>query len=1345
MTELVQSEPTLLHEFLESSVRRHPGRTAIDVPPGRGRPGRILLTYAELDQRSSAVAAALGRLVLGEGVVAILLERGAPALYAAQIGSLRAGAAYVCIDPEFPDEHLRFLLEDSSAMALLTDEQHLARVAAQRLPAHRIVDLTSIVPTAARRQRPPWLTPSSLAYVVYTSGTTGRPKGVAVEHAGIANLVGSDIEEFELTIEDRVAQGSSPSYDSSVEEEWLAFAAGATAVVMDGEASRLGPDLPTWLREERITVLCPTPTLLRSTGCDDPESQLPQLRLVYAGGEALPPDLADRWAAGRRLVNGYGPTECTVTSLRGEVRRGEPVTIGQALRGHSACVLDSRLDDVADGEPGELCIGGVGLARGYLGQPGLTSEQFPIHPRVGRIYRTGDLVRRDALGDFHYLGRIDGQVKVRGHRVELGAIEARLSQCLGVREAACRVQIEHASTDLETQCLAAHVLASDPGSPPSFEDLRDELLRVLPAYMVPDRFHLVDELPRTVGGKVDRRALPDIDPSERTRSAAGSQPSDAVERRVADAFRAALSLPDLPPLDADFFLDLGGNSLRAAVAVSALRLDPSTAAITVRDVYEARTAAALAEVARSRSASVDPHPGPDASAPPASDAVVHPILVTLAQSGVLAATGFVAAIVAYLIAFQAVPHLLAGIGLIALLVLWPVILFVALAAYALIAVVTTALVKRLLVGRYRPMRAPVWSGFYLRHWIVRLFASLVPWAFFQDTVFLNAALRLLGARIGHRVHIHRGADVGRGGWDLLEIGDDATVCEDAALRPVELDRGHLEIGPVTLGVGSTIDIRAGVSAHAIVGERGYLTPLSWLPSHESVPAGERWGGVPARPAGAAPAAPPLPTGARTLDPVVHGILTILLRHARATVPYAIVAAAAVGVCNRLLGLDEATVATWLGSPTAGPRALAAALAVIVVMGPVVVFGSALVTRVEGKVRPGVIGRWSPAYLRVIAKTDAVRAAGLVLSGTLFWPVWLRLAGMHVGRNCEISTITGVVPELNEIGELSFLADGIYLGSPRVHRGTVTLARTRLGRETFLGNHVVVPAGTYLPGHVLLGVCTVADASQVREGTDWFGHPPMSLPRREIVTADRRLTHSPGPLRRATRVSWETARFLLPVAPVLALFGWWNALAAAQETLSPVVFLLVAVPCAGAAVAVAMCTLVLVMKWALLGRVHPGEHPLWSCWCSRWDFNYVAWQLYARALLARLDGTLLLAWYLRAMGSRIGRRVVLGDGFGQVVDPDMLRLEDDATVSCLFQAHSFEDRVLKIGHVDLRRGSTVHSGAVVLYGADIGTGTRIAPHSVVMKHERLQPGGSYAGSPIFAAADGSTMDGAGAPS
>jgi non-ribosomal peptide synthetase-like protein len=234
--------------------------------------------------------------------------------------------------------------------------------------------------------------------------------------------------------------------------------------------------------------------------------------------------------------------------------------------------------------------------------------------------------------------------------------------------------------------------------------------------------------------------------------------------------------------------------------------------------------------------------------------------------------------------------------------------------------------------------------------------------------------------------------------------------------------------------------------------------------------------------------------------------------------------------------------------------------------------------------------------------------------------------------------------------------------------------------------------------------------------------------------DRSLTHDPGPLRFANRIFWETLRFAVPALPSLLMLCWLTVVGGAiSRGAGAAALVLIVAPTVTIGAAALLCAAALAAKWALLGRVRPGQHGLWSGWANRWDFLYVVCERYARPVLSMLEGTLLLNWYHRAMGASIGKRVVLGGGFAQVLDPDMLHLEDDATVDCMFQAHSFEDRVLKIDHVFVRSGATAGHASVLLYGADVGAGAQVAPNSVVMKHERLLPHGEYAGAPTVNAA------------
>ncbi|MFN7587960.1 MAG: amino acid adenylation domain-containing protein [Planctomycetota bacterium] len=1318
-----------LWDLFAAAVAQHGERVAVDVPPGRQRPQRQRVTYRELAAMAASVRTALAERVQGEAFVVVFLPRGTAWLPAVQLGVLLAGAAHVCLDPSFPRAHLQHVVRDAKAVAIVTDadgEAHFAGLGVPVLTVPR--DVPAVRADAVLPQPPPWSTPRSLAYAIYTSGTTGAPKAVLIEHAGVVNLITQGVQRFRIGPEDRVVQGSSPAYDSSIEESWLALASGATMLVLDDEMVRAGPDLVPWLRAEEATVFCPPPTLLRAMDLAEPRRELPRLRLCYVGGEPLTADLADLWGRELWLENGYGPTECTVTVVRGRVQPGRPVTIGTPVPPHRAFVLDERLQPVADGEAGELCLAGPGLARGYLNQPELTAAKFPELPGIGRVYRTGDLVVRQPDGEISYHGRIDAQIKVRGYRIELEAIESVLARDPAVREVACCAQ-----GDEPARLIAAHVVPADAEALPDFAALAAAVRAVLPAYCVPQRFGLCRELPRTVGGKLDRKKLPvlaapaDDVANENVDGPVGDAalPSDPLAQRLWHELAAVLRLPfERLHAGSDFFA-LGGDSLRAALLVSRLRKQPGGEAFTVRDVYEGRTLGALAATLRAR-----------AEAPAATVQVrdegrvegrSRPMLATVVQVAFLLALLLVVSSATYVLGFVIAPALLATFTLTELLLIGPWLAALGFFSYAWVALWVAVIGKELLIGRYRAVRTPAWSGLHLRHWLVVRLVRLVPWSLFEGTEAKSMALRALGARIGKRVHIHRGVDVLSGGWDLLEIGDDVTLGREVHLGVAELDAGHLVLGPVRIGAGATFATRAGCGADVEVGAGALVQPLSYVAAGSRVGAGQAWDGVPARAVGAAPAVARDDVAAKELSPWLYTVVLLGLRFVQAPVA-ALPFTALVWLCARWAGADGAGLVQWLcgAGPSSQPAWWWATVLFAVLAVPLGLLAQAAFLRWSPKIPAGTHPRWSWLHLRLQVRSEVIEAAGLWLSGTLFWPAWLRLAGMRIGRDCEVSTILDVLPEQVSLGGGSFLADGIYLGVPHQHQGRVTVAPAAFGERTFVGNHVVLPAGERLADGIVLGVSTVASAATMPAETGWFGQPAMQLHRREVVVADRRLTHEPGLLRYANRVFWEALRVLLPTLPVALALWWFDQVALAH----PSGWLQGTAVAAWATFVFAsvLALVVLGLKWLLLGRVRPGQHGLWSCWASRWDFHYVVWQRYGRALLQPLEGTLLLPWFLRAMGMRIGRLCVLGDGFAQVVDPDMLTLEDGATVHAMFQAHSFEDRVLKIDHVRIGRGSSVGCGTVVLYGADVGDGAHVLSHSVVMKGEVLLPGRRYAGAP-----------------
>ena len=1308
----------LLHRFLDAPLLRAPDSIAIEVPAGWDTAGkaraRQTLTYKQLALRSDALATSLVARTGPERIVAILLPREQVELYVAQLAALKAGAAYACIEPSLPDDYARHLVEDTQADVLLTDASGALRAAALGVPADKVVVVPQADPAAPAAALVDRATPQSLAYLIYTSGTTGRPKGVMIEHASIANLVASDLAEFALGPGDRVAQGSSPAYDSSIEETWLALAAGGTVVVLDDRVVRSGPDLLAWLQHERITVFCPPPTLLRATGCKDPRTALPDLRLLYVGGEALPEDVADLWSAGRRLENGYGPTECSVTATRCTVQAGAPITIGRPVRGNTAVVLDDELRAVPQGEVGELCLGGAGVARGYRNNEQQTAERFVQHPEHGRIYRTGDLVRQDAQGNLVYLGRRDTQVKVRGHRIELEQIETRLAELPGVREAVCAVQGEGSR-----KSIVGFVVPSDPATPPDLEALRNQLVVLLPAPMVPTKLGLLEALPKSVGGKLDRKRLPKLELSSRldnTEELEGMAAILATRFAKVLGFTSEAGTASGVGLDSDFFLELGGDSLAAAELVSLLREDPRTEAITVRDLYAVRTVRGLVPLCRDTAPHAAPHASQVAEQPPRyGEPKGSPVWFTVAQTAwILAELALISALALWILV-EALPWLVEQLGLGGTLVAAPLVALLAAVAWMPLALLATVVLKRVLIGRYTPGRHAAWSGWHLRHWIVARSARRIPWRLLAGTELTSIVLRLLGARVGTGVHIHRGVDMVDGGWDLLELGNYATLSQDATLHTVELSAGTLVVGPISMGDHSAVGIRTGMAPGSTLAARCVLGDLSWLEAGARTQPGELWDGVPARCQGHRPTPvteTPLHSGA------MQALASVALRaFARVVVEAPLVGAAL--AASAYFHLDQAALLGWLETPQLTLELVVLVGLVLVLRVPLTLLVECLLVRALTPKHTLHCQRGSFAYERIWIVSELTDSASNWLSGSLMWPIWLRGAGMKIGRNSEVSTLIDLVPGMVEIGTDSFLADGIYLAGARLRSGVASVEPTRVGDRTFVGNHATIPAGAQLPPDVLIGVSTVADTSSITEPGVWFGHPPFLMARRFEPEMDRSLTHTPSRMRRISRWFWELLRFALPL-PVAALAMVWTALAGHEW------YTVMAATLATGALAVAF---LLLLKWSLLGRVQPGKHPLWSCWCSRWDFLYVAWGMIARGFLTELEGTLLLNAVLRGFGMRIGKRVLLGGGFAQVVDPDMLTFEDDSTVVGNFQAHTFEDRVLKIDRVRIRKGATVGHHAVLFYGADIGAGAQVAPHGVVLKGERLAAGVRWAGVPV----------------
>ncbi|AEF42505.1 Non-ribosomal peptide synthetase [Hoyosella subflava DQS3-9A1] len=571
----------VLPDLLTMGIRDYDAPAVID--------GDNQLTYRELDEQSNRIA----RILIEEGVgpekfVALGFSRSFEWLISLWAVT-KAGGAFVPVDPTYPTERIEHMLSDSGAIVGLSTQMH-SEALPQLVPWSYLdspefrarVQQTSAAPVtdADRRET---LRLENSAYLIYTSGSTGKPKGVVVPHTGLDNFTPAMVAHPSVTKDSRVLSFASPSFDASLLEVLMAFGAGASIVLVPPNVYG-GEELTAVIRDHRVTHGFITPLGLASVDRD----QVEHFQFVVVGGEAVPPDVVDHWAGGRRLFNGYGPTEATIVATMSDpMTPGEPVRIGKLFNGVTAVVLDQRLQPVPKGISGELYISGLGLARGYHDRFGLTANRFVANPYGepgDRMYRTGDVVRWSDDYQLEYLGRSDFQVKVRGFRIELGEIDAALNS---------HPSIDFAATLGKTGPSGATVLVSyvreAPGHVASSKELTDHIAAFLPAYMVPSVIMVINEIPLAVTGKLDRNALPEPD-----FSFAASEfraPSNPVEEILAGIFTDVLGLTRISV--GENFFDVGGNSLVATRLVA--RANAAFGShIGVRDLFEAPTVESLA-------------------------------------------------------------------------------------------------------------------------------------------------------------------------------------------------------------------------------------------------------------------------------------------------------------------------------------------------------------------------------------------------------------------------------------------------------------------------------------------------------------------------------------------------------------------------------------------------------------------------------------------------------------------------------------------------------------------------------------------------------------------------------
>lgn len=1290
-----------LADIFRATAKKYPDKPAIEF---NGK----AYSYTEVDRWSDAMADYLHQngVVAGD-VVGVWWPRGIE-LHIAILGIVKAGAAYVPLDREMPAERVVTVLQEVGAKTYVSDKEVVPDCM-----------LLHVVPTPAPDELiyiPKGPEPDNNAYVLYTSGSTGKPKGIPITHRQICHFVRAEQSLLCIEPEDRVYQGFSVSFDMWCEEVWIGYLVGVTLWVADATTTKAIDELPDVLRGAGITVLHAVPSLLAVMDDD-----IPLIRLVNAGGEACTTQVLERWSAPpRRFFNTYGPTETTVTASIAQLAPGDTITIGLPLPNYGMAVVDEQLNLLPKGEKGELVISGPGVCNGYINRPDLTTQKFVQKPESlngmpgNRVYRTGDAAIINEDGSIDFQGRFDDQVKLRGYRIELGEIESRLSGLPDIAAAAVAIK-----KDLNGQDhLAAYVVCDDPVRM-NQQSIREELARVLPAYMVPAVIMQLRELPRLPSGKIDRKSLPVPTMLMENISPVMDDVIDIdapLEERLVAVLRKFFPNRSITVED-DFFDNLGGHSLLAAAVVSKLRKEANIPQASLKDLYLHRPLRAVAahweqaqpEQLKAKRVFNNVKPSRFYLCWAAQT------ISLLMMYGLFAIQIFFPYIGYYIVKeeYNNIPYAI-GTALCLFFLIPPF--------FALCSVV----IKWLVIGRMKEGDYPLWGIYYFRWWFVKTMQRLLPSQFLNGTPLYAGYLRRLGMKVAKDVQL---GSMTVGAEDLVTIGSDVSISSQAVLNNAWVEDGMLKLRRIHLGdhayVGSSSVLAGGTTIEAW----GELQDLSSLAEGKTIGTGEIWQGSPAalkdkRSPEQFPQ--PLPvsnirrrayswlfTACLLIFPIV--VLLPLL-------PTVII----------IHNLDNSTADYDFSYLTVTPS-LALSYIILFTITTVVLSRLLLIG-----IKPGKFPIYSFFYVRKWFADQLMSLSLIVLHpmyATVYVSLLFRALGSKVGSNTEISTASSVTHPLLEIGGDAFVADAVTLGEADVRGQQLILDKTVIGDNSFVGNSALIPQGYKLPSRMLIGVLSTPPSDEQlnsSDARDWFGSPAIPLPRRqESRTFSATLTLRPSPARLLGRSLVEFVRIILPETTILIcsiLFiayahnlvvdkPWWRMMLEL-----PFYYLFF--------MGVPAFLVTMILKWVFVGKYRPEQKPMWTLrvWLSE-AITSTYESLAVPFLLDFMKGTPWLPFMLRFLGMKAGKRVWMNTT--DVTEYDMVDLGDDTALNedCGPQTHLFEDRVMKVGPVKIGKQCSIGARTIVLYDSEMGDNVRVDALALVMKGENLQSDSDWIGSPI----------------
>lgn len=1300
-----------LHHVFETTCDANPDGIAVETLSGG-------LSFAQIEARANQLARyLLTRGLIPGDVVALLFDRSAES-YIAMLAVLKIGAAYVPLDPGFPADRIAYIGEDAGVRAVLTmgDFACLGASAAEMLIAldRDSAEIAQMPPT--RLTGVPFS--SELAYIIYTSGSTGRPKGVAIDHAMIVNFVRVAEECYGYQPGDRVYQGLTLAFDFSVEEIWVPLLAGATLVPNQSGASLVGEDLYDFLKEKRISALCCVPTLLATV-----EPTLPDLRLIIVSGEACPADLAARWhQRGRVLLNAYGPTETTVTATIARLMPDTPITIGAPLPTYSVAILKPDTAEVLpQGEVGEIAIAGIGVSRGYIGRDDLTAAVFikdifgMPENASGRVYRSGDLGRIDDQGRIVYMGRIDTQVKIRGYRIELDEIETVMLQVAGVRQA---VVTTYTPEGQETE-LAAYFTGTI-----TAEKLAGELRRKLPPFMVPAFFEKLAAIPMLPSDKADRKALPAPSGRRLVQEATEYEaPLAGKEADMAEILGGLLKVERVSAT-ADFFLELGANSLLMARFAAQLRKSGLAKGIAIKDLYQHSSLRDLsAHLAHSD----------DQTTPFKRDVQVHkPTLLQYWGTGVFQ----LLAVFSYLWlgSWVTIHGISWTFNAETVLTTYLHACAVALGGFLLFSLLPIV-VKWLLVGRWTPQSFPLWSWAYCRFWLVKSLIRTSPIGLMPGTPLYNLHLRLLGADVAWTAMIQSAAPVAT---DLFHAGKDAVIGRDVLASGYVARDGYMHIGSVHVGDRAFVGDGSVLEINTCLPNDAELGHASALAEGQSLEAGRSYYGNPVQPAKGffrTLSNHPISATRRVLHALsavvavvcIFGPMPVLLYHYimpdQARLPSEGAPVSVIPV-DTLIVIEEIVL---------GAGALFFAGTLLLIMMMLVVPRLSFAFLQEGRSYPLYGVRH---YLLNVTRVWSNSKFICGLFGDSYFAVpWLRAVGYRFPDAVNTGTNFGMeqkhdVPFLYEFGSGTMVSDGLMAANAEYSAGQFRLGAVRFGKNSFLGNALFATPEMALGDDVLLGTKVhIPIHGRKRTGVGLLGSPEFEIPR--SVQRDMTFEQYDDPVVRAERLRAKTRYNLVSMAYYLAL--GWSRLAIAGLIAHFLMFYLGLWSAGG----LALTTMAIFVVGALWGGVverlfvryalHMKERV-----CSIYDDYFWRheryWKLSATTALTPFNGTPLKSLVWRIAGVSVGR--CLYDDGVSISEKPLVRIGDHCTFNAgsALQGHSLEDGCFKSGPIEVGDQVTLGVNSFVHYSTTLEDRSTVQSDAFVLKGETLEAQTVWGGNP-----------------